>query len=60
MPKPSWIENGFVPDKYTPSMDDKANDSPPIRTHEEYDRDQANGFQRIGRAVYGSKAGLDK
>ena len=58
--KPSWIENGFVPDQPTPSLDDKDKPSPPIRTSEEYHRDCENGFQRIGHAVYGNKAGLVK
>lgn len=57
--RPSWIENGFVPDQPTPSMDDKDTPSPPIRTVDDYHFDRAYGFERIGHAIYGSKKGLD-
>lgn len=55
--RPTWETNGFVPDQPTPSMDNKDTPSPPIRTVEEWHQDEANGFQRVGRAVYGTKKG---
>jgi len=33
----------------TPSMDDKATSSPPVRTTEQYDADCRAGIQRVGK-----------
>jgi hypothetical protein len=33
----------------TPSMDDKATPSPPVRTTEQYDADCKAGVQRVGK-----------
>lgn len=38
-------------DKPTPSMDDKATPSPPVRTTEQYLADCAAGIQRVGKPV---------
>lgn len=35
----------------TPSMDDKATPSPPVRTTEQYEKDKAAGIQRGGKPV---------
>ncbi len=36
----------------TPSMDDKATPSPPVRTNEQYDADKKAGVERIGQPQY--------